>query len=279
MRNGEDLFQHILVNLNDDFDAYEKRAIAKSILFDIAHFTMPWSTETTISDELILKINQSISRINVGEPTQYVCGFAPFRNYLLKVDKNVLIPRPETEELVSLVLANLPVLPPGKGIDLGTGSGAIALSIALESNWEMDALDISQGALQIAMSNIEKYSARVNLIHSDILKYPLQGNYSFIVSNPPYIPIMDKKDILDSVLNYEPGLALIVPDDSPLLFYERIVALSTKSIMPKGGLFFECHPKFINDVADLLIANGFENVQILSDISGKQRMVQGFMPE
>ena len=279
MRNGEDLFQHILVNLNDDFDAYEKRAIAKSILFDIAHFTMPWSTETTISDELILKINQSISRINAGEPTQYVCGFAPFRNYLLKVDKNVLIPRPETEELVSLVLANLTVLPPGKGIDLGTGSGAIALSIALESNWEMDALDISQGALQIAMSNIEKYSARVNLIHSDILKYPLQGNYSFIVSNPPYIPIMDKIDMLDSVLKYEPDVALFVPDDSPLLFYERIVELSTKTIMPKGGLFFECHPKFINDVADLLIANGFENVQILSDISGKQRMVQGFMPE
>ena len=279
MRNGEDLFQHILVNLNDDFDAYEKRAIAKSILFDIAHFTIPWSAETNISDELILEINQSISRINAGEPTQYVCGFAPFRNYLLKVDKNVLIPRPETEELVSLVLANLTVLPPGKGIDIGTGSGAIALSIALESNWEMDALDISQGALQIAMSNIEKYSARVNLIHSDILKSPLQGNYSFIVSNPPYIPIMDKIDMLDSVLKYEPDVALFVPDDSPLLFYERIVELSTKSIMPKGGLFFECHPKFINDVADLLIANGFENVQILSDISGKQRMVQGFMPE
>ena len=279
MRNGEDLLQHILVNLNDAFDAYEKRAIAKSILFDIAHFTIPWSAETNISDELILEINQSISRINAGEPTQYVCGFAPFRNYLLKVDKNVLIPRPETEELVSLVLANLPVLPPGKGIDIGTGSGAIALSIALESNWEMDALDISQGALQIAMSNIEKYSARVNLIHSDILKYPLQGNYSFIVSNPPYIPIMDKIDMLDSVLKYEPDVALFVPDDSPLLFYERIVELSTKTIMPKGGLFFECHPKFINDVADLLIANGFENVQILSDISGKQRMVQGFMPE
>ncbi len=279
MRNGEDLFQHILVNLNDDFDAYEKSAIAKSILFDIAHFTMPWSAETNISDELILEINQSISRINAGEPTQYVCGFAPFRNYLLKVDKNVLIPRPETEELVSLVLANLTVLPPGKGIDIGTGSGAIALSIALESNWEMDALDISQGALQNAMSNIEKYSARVKLIHSDILKSPLQGNYSFIVSNPPYIPIMDKIDMLDSVLKYEPDVALFVPDDSPLLFYERIVELSTKTIMPKGGLFFECHPKFINDVADLLIANGFENVQILSDISGKQRMVQGFIPE
>ena len=279
MENGDDLFQHILVNLNDDFDAYEKSAIAKSILFDIAHFTMPWSAETNISDELILEINQSISRINAGEPTQYVCGFAPFRNYLLKVDENVLIPRPETEELVSLVLDNLPVLPPGKGIDIGTGSGAIALSIALESDREMDALDISEGALQMAMSNIEKYSASVNLIHSDILNSPLSDNYSFIVSNPPYIPIMDKKDMLDSVLNYEPSVALFVPDDSPLLFYERIVALSTKSIMPKGGLFFECHPEFINGVADLLKVNGFENVQILSDISGKQRMVQGFMPE
>ena len=279
MENGDDLFQHILVNLNDDFDAYEKRAIAKSILYDIAHFIMPWSARTNISAELVFNINQSISRINGGEPTQYVCGFAPFRNYLLKVDKNVLIPRPETEELVSLVLANLPVLPPGKGIDIGTGSGAIALSIALESDREMDALDISEGALQMAMSNIEKYSASVNLIHSDILNSPLTENYSFIVSNPPYIPVMDKIDMLDSVLKYEPGVALFVPDDSPLLFYQRIVALSTKSILPKGGLFFECHPKFINDVADLLIANGFENVQILSDMSGKQRMVQGFMLE
>ena len=279
MKNGEDLFQHILVNLNNDFDAYEKRAIAKSILYDIAHFIMPWSARTNISAELVFNINQSISRINGGEPTQYVCGFAPFRNYLLKVDKNVLIPRPETEELVSLVLANLPVLPPGKGIDIGTGSGAIALSIALESDREMDALDISEGALQMAMSNIEKYSASVNLIHSDILNSRLTENYSFIVSNPPYIPVMDKIDMLDSVLKYEPGVALFVPDDSPLLFYQRIVALSTKSILPKGGLFFECHPKFINDVADLLIANGFENVQILSDISGKQRMVQGFIPE
>jgi release factor glutamine methyltransferase len=279
MKNGEDLVLHILVNLNDDFDAYEKRAIAKSILYDIAHFTMPWIKETNISEELVFNINHSISRINAGEPTQYVCGVAPFRNYLLKVDKNVLIPRPETEELVSLVLANLTVLPSGKGIDIGTGSGAIALSIALESKREMDALDISQEALKIAASNIDKYSASVNLIHSDILKSLLPGNYSFIVSNPPYIPVMDKKDMVDSVLNYEPKEALFVPDDSPLLFYERIVELSTKSIIPKGGLFFECHPEFISGVADLLIANGFENVQILSDLSGKQRMVQGFMPE
>jgi release factor glutamine methyltransferase len=279
MKNGEDLVLHILVNLNDDFDAYEKRAIAKSILYDIAHFTMPWIEETNISEELVFNINHSISRINAGEPTQYVCGVAPFRNYLLKVDKNVLIPRPETEELVSLVLANLIVLPSGKGIDIGTGSGAIALSIALESKREMDALDISQEALKIAASNIDKYSASVNLIHSDILKSLLPGNYSFIVSNPPYIPVMDKKDMVDSVLNYEPKEALFVPDDSPLLFYERIVELSTKSIIPKGGLFFECHPEFISGVADLLIANGFENVQILSDLSGKQRMVQGFMPE
>jgi release factor glutamine methyltransferase len=279
MKNGEDLVLHILVNLNDDFDAYEKRAIAKSILYDIAHFTMPWIEETNISEELVFNINHSISRINAGEPTQYVCGVAPFRNYLLKVDKNVLIPRPETEELVSLVLANLTVLPSGKGIDIGTGSGAIALSIALESKREMDALDISQEALKIAASNIDKYSASVNLIHSDILKSLLPGNYSFIVSNPPYIPVMDKKDMVDSVLNYEPKEALFVPDDSPLLFYERIVELSTKSIIPKGGLFFECHPEFISGVADLLIANGFENVQILSDLSGKQRMLQGFMPE
>jgi len=279
MKNGEDLFQHILVNLNDEFDAYEKRAIAKSILYDIAHFSMPWIAEKSISEELIFEINNSIRRINAGEPTQYVCGIAPFRKYLLQVDKNVLIPRPETEELVSLVLTNLPVIPPGKGMDIGTGSGAIALSIALESDREMDALDISQGALKVAMSNINKHSARVNLIHSDILKSSLTENYSFIVSNPPYIPVMDKKDMLDSVLNYEPNEALFVPDDCPLLFYERIVEISIKSIMPKGGLFFECHPEFIEGVAELLETNGFENVKILNDVSGKQRMVEGFRPD
>jgi release factor glutamine methyltransferase len=279
MKNGEELFQHILMNLNNDFDAYEKRAIAKSILYDIAHFKMPWFSQTNVSLDLIFEINHLITRINAGEPTQYVCGVAPFRNYLLKVDENVLIPRPETEELVSLVLDNLPLIPPGKGIDIGTGSGAIALSIALESDCEMDALDISQGALKVARLNIDKYSAKVNLIHDDILKSSLPGNYSFIVSNPPYIPVMDKKDMLDSVLNYEPKEALFVPDDSPLLFYERITDLSLKSLIPKGALFFECHPKYIYFVSDLLIVKGFEKVQILLDISGKQRMVQGFMPD
>lgn len=279
MKNGEEVFQYILLNLHPGFDIYERRAIARSILYDVAHFSMPWVAETTVSEKLIFDINSSISRINAGEPTQYVCGVAPFRNYLLKVNKNVLIPRPETEELVSLVLTSLPVLPPGRGIDIGTGSGAIALSMALESDREMDALDVSLGALQVALLNIKKYSANVNLIHSDVLKSPLTKNYSFIVSNPPYIPMMDKKDMLDSVLSYEPNEALFVPDDCPLLFYERIVALSTKSIIPKGGLFFECHPEYIKGVAAILVANGFENVRMINDVSGKQRMVQGFMPE
>lgn len=279
MKNGEMLFQHILMNLINDFDAYEKRAIAKSLLYDIAHFKMPWVSQTNVTKDLINEINHSITRINAGEPTQYVCGVAPFRNYLLKVDENVLIPRPETEELVSLVLDNLPFIPPGKGIDIGTGSGAIAIAIALESNREMDALDISQGALKVARLNIDKYLANVDLIHDDILKSSLQGNYSFIVSNPPYIPVMDKKDMLDSVLNYEPKEALFVPDDLPLLFYERITDLSLKSLNPKGALFFECHPKYVRFVSQLLIDKGFEKVQIIVDISGKQRMVQGFMPE
>jgi release factor glutamine methyltransferase len=278
MKNGEELFQHILMNLINDFDAYEKRAIAKSLLYDISHFKMPWFSQTNVPEDLINEINHSITRINAGEPTQYVCGIAPFRNYLLKVDGNVLIPRPETEELVSLVLDNLPVIPPGKGIDIGTGSGAIALSIALESGREMDALDISQGALKVAGLNVDKYSANVNLIHGDILKSSLPGNYSFIVSNPPYIPNMDKKDMTDSVLNYEPKEALFVPDDLPLLFYERITDLSLRSLIPKGGLFFECHPQYIYFVSALLIAKGFEKVQILLDVSGKKRMVQGFIP-
>jgi len=276
MLNGKELFQSIWNKLNDDFDDNEKNAICKSILFDLANFKLPWNLEKVITLELVQLIDNAIVRINVGEPTQYVCGIAPFRHYLFLVNNNVLIPRPETEELVTLVLDNLNLLPAGKGLDIGTGSGAIAISISLESKMEIDAMDISDGALQVARKNIEKYNANVNLLHSDILENPINELYSFIVSNPPYIPIAEKTDLSASVSQFEPPIALFVPDNSPLLFYEKITEKAFNSLLPNGALFFECHYKYAEMVADLMADFSFSKVQIRNDLSGKQRMVFGF---
>jgi release factor glutamine methyltransferase len=276
MLNGKELFQSIWNKLNDDFDDNEKNAICKSILFDLANFKLPWNLEKVITLELVQLIDNAIVRINGGEPTQYVCGIAPFRHYLFLVNNNVLIPRPETEELVTLVLDNLNLLPAGKGLDIGTGSGAIAISISLESKMEIDAMDISDGALQVARKNIEKYNANVNLLHSDILENPINELYSFIVSNPPYIPIAEKTDLSASVSQFEPPIALFVPDNSPLLFYEKITEKAFNSLLPNGALFFECHYKYAEMVADLMADFSFSKVQIRNDLSGKQRMVFGF---
>jgi len=276
MLNGKELFQSIWNKLRDDFDDNEKNAICKSILFDLANFKLPWNLEKVITLELVQLIDNAIVRINGGEPTQYVCGIAPFRHYLFLVNNNVLIPRPETEELVTLVLYNLNLLPAGKGLDIGTGSGAIAISISLESKMEIDAMDISDGALQVARKNIEKYNANVNLLHSDILENPINELYSFIVSNPPYIPIAEKTDLSASVTQFEPPIALFVPDNSPLLFYEKITEKAFNSLLPNGALFFECHYKYAEMVADLMADFSFSKVQIRNDLSGKQRMVFGF---
>jgi len=276
MLNGNDLYQHIRNNLNSSFDDIEKKAICKAILFDLANFKMPWALETSITTNLIERVNDAILRINNGEPTQYVCGLAPFRHHLFYVNRNVLIPRPETEELVSLVLENLPKLPPGKGLDIGTGSCAIAVAISIEGYREMDALDKSEEALLVAKKNIEKFGAAVKLIRADILENSLDQNYSFIVSNPPYIPFGEQKEISWNVLHFEPEMALFVPDHNPLLFYERITNLATAFLNPGGALFFECHYKFTEQVSDLLLAHKFSDVQIKKDLSGKQRMVFGF---
>jgi release factor glutamine methyltransferase len=276
MLNGKELFHYIWNNLEDDFEENEKKAICRSILFDLAKFKMPWNLEKGITPGLIQKIDSAILRINNGEPTQYVCGLAPFRNYLFYVNNKVLIPRPETEELVSLVLEHLNFLPAGKGLDIGTGSGAIAIAIALESSREIDATDISEDALIVARENIEKFRVKVNPIQIDILENPIKESYSFIVSNPPYICEAEKEEISSSVIHFEPHIALFVPDKYPLLFYEKITEKAFKALLPNGALFFECHYKYADQVADLMVGLSFSKVQIRNDLNGKQRMVFGF---
>lgn len=271
------VFQFVLEQLDDSFDTFEKNAITRSVLFDIANFKPPWLPLSAVSNELLSQIDNAIIRINLGEPTQYVCGYAPFRNFMFYVNEHVLIPRPETEELIDLVLKNKGNLPKGKGLDIGTGSGAIAISIAKEADLKIDALDISSEALMVASKNIVKYNAEVNLIQNNILEINHLEKYAFFVSNPPYIPINEKLELNQSVYNYEPNLALFVPFENPLLFYQKIANLALSFLLPKGAIFFECHFKYAKEVANLMEYLNFNHVVITKDLQGKDRFVSGFL--
>ena len=199
-----------------------------------------------------------------------------FFSYRFLVDENVLIPRPETEELVDWVLTTVtPTSKPLKIIDIGTGSGCIAISLAKSlPNAEVTAVDVSAKALQVARCNAELNGVTINFLQQDILQTStLPDTYDIIISNPPYVRSLEKAEMQANVLEYEPHLALFVSDTDPLLFYNRIAALARKSLSPQGSLFFEINQYLGDEMIALLKAKGFEKVVLRQDLSGNDRMI------
>jgi release factor glutamine methyltransferase len=215
-------------------------------------------------------------RLKKGEPIQQILGKAPFYGREFQVSRDTLIPRNETEELVHLIIKENPQ--PGlKILDIGTGTGCIPITLFLEMNEaEVYGLDVSESALAIAHKNAEELKARVDWIESDILKeeIPIQ-DLDILVSNPPYIPEKGKAKMHSNVLDFEPELALFVPDEDPLLFYRRIADLGKKVLKPKGKLYFEIHEDYGKEVKDLLLLKGYTEVKVIQDLNGKDRMVRG----
>lgn len=212
-------------------------------------------------------------------PLEHISGVSFFYGHRLKVSKDVLIPRAETEELVRWILENH-----GqnkfKFADICTGSGCIALVLAHErSLWEGSAIDLSESALHVAKDNIihSDLEKRVHVLKKDIL---LEDDYPFnkldlIVSNPPYISSSEWERMDKSVRMYEPKMALFVENENPLLFYERITDLAIKHLELEGWLYFECNDLYTKEVSQLLNQRGFKSIEILTDMQGKQRHVRG----
>ena len=203
-------------------------------------------------------------------------GETVFFSYRFLVDENVLIPRPETEELVDWVLTTVtPSSKPLKIIDIGTGSGCIAISLAKSlPNAEVTAVDVSAKALQVARRNAELNGVTINFLQQDILQTTaLPDTYDIIISNPPYVRSLEKAEMQANVLEYEPHLALFVSDTDPLLFYDRIATLARKSLSPQGSLFFEINQYLGEEMKALLKAKGFEKVVLRQDLSGNDRMM------
>lgn len=221
-----------------------------------------------------------VERLLRYEPLQYIEGKARFGGRDFRVRPGVLIPRPETEELVERLCR---VTPRGARIlDVGTGSGCIAVTLALEvPGAAVEGWDISPEALAVARSNQEQHGANVTFHCRDVLTYEPEetGVFDLVVSNPPYITESERRDMEPNVLLHEPDTALFVPDRDPLLFYRRIGQLGRRLLVPGGRIAFEINRAFGQETAELLRGQGYENVRTDRDLSGNERFVTGTAPQ
>ena len=236
-------------------------------------------SETLVTPQTYEYFEGVISRLLKYEPIQYIIGSTSFFGLDFKVDKNVLIPRPETEELVAWVLKQANSKQPLKILDVGTGSGCIAISLAKQlPNAEVYAMDVSSGALAIALQNAQNNEVHVNFIEASILEWEnLDISFDIIVSNPPYVREGEKEFILPNVLNHEPHLALFVDDHSPLLFYKAIVAMSQLNLVNGGFVYFEINENLAEETKSIFSFDAFEAIQLKKDIFSKNRMIRAKM--
>ncbi|MBQ6079831.1 MAG: peptide chain release factor N(5)-glutamine methyltransferase [Muribaculaceae bacterium] len=233
--------------------------------------------ESELPDFAQERITEIIARLKRHEPLQYIVGEARFHGHKFKVTPAVLIPRPETEQLVDLIVDENP----GSDLrvlDMGTGSGCIAISLARALKFaQVDALDVSTDALAVARENAATLKVKVRFFESDMLSPQPPASYHIIVSNPPYICWSEREAMEPNVKDYEPGQALFVPDNDPLLFYKAIVPYAAKSLERGGHLYLEINRRFGNEVKRLLEDNGFDEVRIIDDTFGNTRFATGVM--
>jgi release factor glutamine methyltransferase len=232
-------------------------------------------SETPVNPETFEYFETIINRLLTYEPIQYILGTTSFFGLEFKVDSNVLIPRPETEELVAWILKQTDSSQSLKILDIGTGSGCIAISLAKHlPNAEIYALDVSPKALEIAEFNAQQNAVKLNMIKANVLEWkPTDLSFDLIVSNPPYVRESEKERMAPNVLEHEPHLALFVENNNPLVFYRAIVELGKQTLKKQGQLYFEINEYLGEETQALFSSDTFEDVQLKSDIFGKHRMI------
>lgn len=230
---------------------------------------------TTIEER---HFNEMITRLEKEEPIQYILGTTTFYGREFDVSPDVLIPRPETEELVDWIIKDHKDNPHFRLMDIGTGSACIPVSLSCEcKEAAIHALDVSAAALKIAKENAAKHHCKIQFIEADILKAvagELPADLDIIVSNPPYVLYEEKALMKKNVLEYEPHLALFVDDNDPLLFYKRIAFLATSLLKVGGCLYFEINEQYGEASKEMLTSLGFEGLHLKKDLDGKERMLK-----
>lgn len=267
-------YQH---DLGDLYPATEVRAIAAAIF----HHELGWDLirllmdrEAALSESELLRVYMPLKRLRTGEPLQYVIGGTEFHGLVIGVDRSVLIPRPETEELVDLIQRS--GVRPSRILDIGTGSGCIALALKkLIPEALVTGIDVSDQALLRAMDNGRRNTLDVTWLQGDVLRADLElPEADLIVSNPPYVPRSEEAGLGLHVRAHEPHLALFVEDADPLRFYRAIAGKAIKALSSGGALWFEGHHVHSPEVAVLLEQLGYHDVRSIKDLSGSPRFVR-----
>ena len=285
------------------YNEREAQAIVRTVLdalFGMSLTDICLGKVTQLSADDTTRLEKIMQRLEKSEPVQYVLGSEWFAGQLFDVAPGVLIPRPETEDLVKWACDEAKEkekednskeergkeekevykkgeVPHPSILDIGTGSGCIAITVALAlPQARVTAWDISTDALAIAAGNAHRLGASVRFEHQDALSAPDdEERWDVIVSNPPYICDRERADMSDNVLSYEPELALFVPDNDPLLFYRAIARYASKALKPGGRLLFETNTAYAHEVAQVMANEGFTAIEVRNDCFGKPRMVKG----
>ncbi|MBO6057365.1 MAG: peptide chain release factor N(5)-glutamine methyltransferase [Bacteroidales bacterium] len=251
--------------------------------FNIDRMKIALEPDLRLSESELLTLHFAVKELLKNKPVQYIIGETEFCGIRFFVNENVLIPRPETEELVNMIVScrdKACLVPTGYNVlDIGTGSGCIAISLAkLMPDSNVTAVDVSEKALEVAKKNAEANEVNVTFIKDDILNPQnrdlLNGQFDIIVSNPPYVCESEKSDMRANVLDYEPSTALFVSDNDPLVFYRKILEFAQKALKPNGEVWFEINEKFGNEMKNLCHEMGFKNAEIIKDFRDRDRILK-----
>ena len=286
LKNYKTTFLQELSSLYEEQEIESFFYIILEKLHGLKRIDLALNPQTVMDGAHLKQWKNIVSELKKQRPVQYILGETAFYGLSFLVNENTLIPRPETEELVELIiestnyeLRNTKL----KVLDIGTGSGCIAISLAKHlPTSEVFAIDVSEEALATAKKNAELNKVAIDFISTNIIDVVtlsavagLDKQFDIIVSNPPYVRNLEKDEIKPNVLEYEPHLALFVDDIDPLLFYRKIAELAIKNLNPNGKLYFEINQYLGNETVELVKSFGFKNVKLIKDIYGNDRMIEG----
>lgn len=277
------VYQHIKKELSSFYAEGEASAMAKWISSDILHLsTMELYTgkDMNFSTKEWKEVEDILARLKQREPLQYILQEAPFCGLSFHVEKGVLIPRPETEELVEWIVSDCQKAGKVRILDIGTGSGCIPVALAERlPEAEVASCDISAEALRVAAVNVKRYGGKVTLFQADILQDELPDcRVDVLVSNPPYITESERGEMEVNVLDWEPELALFVPDTDPLRFYRRIARKGLDWLTEGGALYFEINRAYGAETVRMLEECGYRDIALRKDLSGNDRMIKAVRP-
>jgi protein-(glutamine-N5) methyltransferase, release factor-specific len=263
----------------------ESRAMIREIFrvlkgWDATEFIIRLTDDYPLSNYIRAKIEDILGRLERHEPLQYILGEAHFYGLDLHVEPGVLIPRPETEELVRVIAADNPSSDL-RVVDLGTGSGAIAIALSRYMSFpEITAIDLSPKAIEVATDNVKALKCNgIRVVQGDMTKWnPESASLDVVVSNPPYVDESEKAGMEANVRDYEPAEALFVPDSDPLKFYRAIAPEALKGLKPGGRLYFEINPRHADELKAMLAHDGFTNVELWRDAQGAYRYIKAQKP-